>query len=161
MSAIISVDGMYRYYLHRLVVSGTGRACWIMLNPSTADAVYNDPTINRVIDFTRRFGCREVEVVNLYAYRTSKPTELWNAYKENFDIVGPENDTHIMQVISRSSLAICAWGAIPVNARKRAQSIIDTIRNVGKRPYVLKLNQDGSPQHPLFVPGHTLLRELK
>ena len=65
--------GNLRNALSRKTVS------FIMLNPSRADAQINDPTITRCINFARSWGYGRLEVVNLFAYRTSKPSLLKQA----------------------------------------------------------------------------------
>ncbi|MFO6262918.1 DUF1643 domain-containing protein [Pseudomonas aeruginosa] len=49
MSAIISECGQYRYLLTRPgdCLADKGTAVFLMLNPSTADAALDDPTIQR------------------------------------------------------------------------------------------------------------------
>ncbi|HHM8581358.1 DUF1643 domain-containing protein [Pseudomonas aeruginosa] len=49
MSAIISECGQYRYLLTRPgdCLADKGTAVFLMLNPSTADAALDDPTIRR------------------------------------------------------------------------------------------------------------------
>lgn len=48
-SAVISECGLYRYRLERHGLSGAGAVAWIMVNPSTADATTDDPTIKKVM----------------------------------------------------------------------------------------------------------------
>jgi hypothetical protein len=50
MSATIASDGLYRYSLS-IWSDRLPRIGFIMLNPSTADATKNDPTIRRCINF--------------------------------------------------------------------------------------------------------------
>ena len=60
----------------------------IMLNPSTADADQDDSTIRRLIGFAKRWGNGVLNVVNLYAYRSTDRGALINVS----DPVGPDND---------------------------------------------------------------------
>lgn len=155
MSAIISRCGRYRYFLRRDLnasLTNVGRtALWVMLNPSTADATDDDPTIRRCIGFTRAFDCDRLLVVNLYALRATDPRQLW----EVDDPVGPRNDTHIREAASAASLTICAWGA---GAKPdRVAQVLPLLRD----PRCLGTTADGSPRHPLYLPKTAQLERLE
>lgn len=146
-SAVLSQCGAYRYWLTRDWTSGGKRAVFIMLNPSTADAIQDDPTIRRCIDFAKRFGCDGLLVVNLYALRSTDPDALWN----HPDPVGPENDAHIQWALWAAEMSdapvIAAWGA---NARQ------DRVDEVLELPGMLAcqalgLTKAGQPRHPLYL----------
>lgn len=74
--ATFSEDRRYRYRLWRCWQYSGEKMLWIMLNPSTADALIDDATIRRCKSFARREGCGGIEVVNLYAYRATHPHGL-------------------------------------------------------------------------------------
>lgn len=67
------IRGDYRYLLTREWDSQGKIVTFIMLNPSRADALLNDPTITRCLNFARSWGYGRLEVVNLFAYRTPQP----------------------------------------------------------------------------------------
>lgn len=154
--ASMSSCGLYRYALWRdwsmggdLFSGKKGRrVCWIMLNPSTADAETDDPTIRRCIGFSKAWGYDGMLVVNLFAYRATKPADMLAAD----DPVGPENDK-IIQEAARSSLTalvVCAWGA---NAPEdRAAHALRLIREAGATPHALRLTKSDAPAHPLYLP---------
>lgn len=120
---------------------------FVMLNPSTADALVDDPTIRRCIGFARREGFTRLDVMNLYSYRATNPADLWLAA----DPVGPGND-YALQVKLTDSLqlgdpVIAAWG---VNARPdRVAHVLGMVDGVNWR--ALGLTKDGHPRHPLYV----------
>lgn len=153
MSAIISDCGMYRYRLGREwdTLTGAGTVMWVMLNPSTADAENNDPTIRRCIAFSKAWGYAGLMVGNLYAYRTPSPEALWDA-AENLDIVGADNNDHLCKMAEPSyvSLIVCAWGdhADP----KRASQVVSMLRGFGKT-VCLGQCKSGQPKHPLYLSG--------
>jgi hypothetical protein len=150
MSAILSVDQKYRYRLTRDIgMMGDGACCFVMLNPSTADATQDDPTIRRCIGYARTLGCSRLEVVNLFAYRSTSPEVL--SAMSMMHAIGPENDRHILDACNASRMIICAWG----NHGKlygRGKTVLALIRSQGKEPMSLKLNaKSGQPAHPLYL----------
>ena len=112
MGAVISACGKYRYTLTRVLqydepITPTGQITFVMLNPSTADATEDDPTIRRCIGFARGFKAEALNVVNLYALRATDPKELW---KVTDPVGGSSNDYWIKRILETSSVIICAWG---------------------------------------------------
>lgn len=99
----------YRYLLTREGLGGTGTCLFIMLNPSTADAMVDDATIRRCSGFAQRWGYARLEVANIYAYRSTDPRAL----RDLADPVGPENDQYIAEAVARADKVVCAWGAHP------------------------------------------------
>lgn len=144
-SAVISSCGKYRYILSRRWSTGPVLA-FIMLNPSTADGLADDATILKCIGFARRFGFGGIEVVNLFAYRATKPADMLAAA----DPVGAANDAHIEAVTLLANEFVCAWG---VNANKtdRPARVLSMLRRVGIQTKCLHVTQDGSPGHPLML----------
>ena len=140
-SADISPCGLYRYTLRRTWASGP-ECAFIMLNPSTADADNDDPTIRRCISFAKREGCGALLVVNLFAFRATDPAEMARAA----DPVGPDND-RVLDEALKTDFAIAAWGAHPMAQKKgkllAAQYYLDCL---GK-------TKSGAPRHPLYVKG--------
>lgn len=106
--AIISGDGLYRYELQREVNPfGEGNCLFIMLNPSTADAMRDDPTIRRCKTFADAWGHRRLIVANLFNYRATDPM----AMKKFYDPIGPDGDAAIMDAVYQCGTVVCAWGA--------------------------------------------------
>lgn len=150
-SADFDATGLYRYGLVRRWAPGP-IVLWIMINPSTANAVKLDPTLLRCLGFTMRWepsldagwpAYGAFEVANLYAFRSSNPDDLWKQH----DPIGPENDAKILAAVKRATLVICGWGndAQPDRERQIAQMLADN----GVQPYCLALCKNGSPSHPL------------
>ena len=145
--AVLSDDGLYRYQLWRTWDPvNPKRMLFVMLNPSTADAERDDPTIRRCIGFAKREGCGSLEVVNLYALRATKPAHLL----DHPDPEGPDNYHHWELALGRADIVVAAWGAsIP------RWLPISSAANRGWRHdwYCLGITKDGCPRHPLFVPA--------
>lgn len=148
------VDGEYRYQLRRQWADGP-RAVWIMLNPSTADDQEDDPTIRRVVSFSARWGFGQMEVVNLFALRVSRPLHL----AEYEDPVGPLNFMYLREAIMHHEMLIAAWGGSGDYARRyvQAQALSSLVNQQRKRLMCLGNTKTGDPRHPLYVKGDTRL----
>lgn len=107
-SAVRNAEGneVYRYELggdigDPLFVPDTVKIIlWIMLNPSTANAIKDDQTIGTIVRFSERWGYHRLMVGNLYAFRTKHPKIMWRAEKSGIDIVGPRNDECLLRMIA-------------------------------------------------------------
>lgn len=150
--------GVYRYSLGRIWTPGLEWALFIGLNPSTADAEKNDPTIRREIEFAKAWGLGGLVKVNLFAFRATDPKKLNG--KGSVDVVGPENDTTILKwaLDGRVSIVIAAWGAsIPKNRLDRAGAVERLVTETGRRDlHAIKLTAGGVPSHPLYLKGGQL-----
>jgi hypothetical protein len=159
--AQLSQDGVYRYQLGRRWtgsrwVQGQPFLTFVMLNPSTADAELDDPTIRRCMGFARRDGYGGIRVVNLYALRTTRPVHLW----EHPDPVGPRNNEAIRKALELAAWSetpvVCAWGA---NAKPdRVQWLIGEASECGAALHALHVTKSGVPGHPLYLPLTAELR---
>lgn len=151
-NAIISTDEKYRYWLSREWGSDADFALFVMLNPSTADAEIDDPTIRRCISFADSWDASGIVVVNLYAYRATSPKELWTVD----DPVGNTNNTWLLEMADRYKTVVCAWGA---NARgDRVRKFCELMRQVNADLWCLGTTKSGAPRHPLYVKGDTELQ---
>jgi hypothetical protein len=149
-SAGLSPCGRYRYWLRRAWLhGGDGRtACFVMLNPSTADAGADDPTVRRCLAFVRAWGCSALEVRNLFALRATDPGALLSAA----DPVGPEGDAQL--ALARDAApVVAAWGAGVPFGRDRAALVL----LAGTPLYCLGTTKGGQPRHPLYVRGDARL----
>lgn len=145
-SAVISEDGKYRYSLLR-VWGDEPRATFVMLNPSTADAELDDPTIRRCVGFAKAWGCGGIEVVNLFAYRATIPLALYGVA----DPVGPENDRYIVEATTphkRIKFVVCAWGVVDKPLVDGRANFVKQL--IGER-YALEFTAGGHPRHPLYL----------
>lgn len=151
-SAVISGDGRYRYELRRVWNSDRPTVGWIMLNPSTADADHDDPTIRRCVSFARAWGYGGIVVRNLFAYRATDPRAL----RFQTDPVGPANDEHLMGgAHGGDGITICAWGAHGTYRNRDLAVVALLCRDPDVRVHHLGLTKDGAPRHPLYVRGDT------
>ena len=142
----------HRFYLERQLTDRTNpgpmrACCFIMLNPSTADADHNDPTIRRCIGFAEREKCDVLRVVNLYSLRAVKPVDLLRAptrarYRK-------KNLEQCASAMRDSDLAICAWG---VHAEaERVAEFMAMARELPAKLECLGITKHGAPRHPLYL----------
>lgn len=143
-SAVLSDDGLYRYELTR-TWSSAPSVSFVMLNPSTADASLDDPTIRRCIGFARSWGHGGIRVVNLYALRSTDPKALWGAP----DPVGPDNDEYLRRAAVSGGPLIAAWGG-----HARADRVAAVLALPGLEALqALGVTKAGQPRHPLYLRG--------
>lgn len=150
--ASLSEDGLYRWSLHREWRKADERPRWVtfvMLNPSTADANIDDPTIVRCKGFAESLGCTGLAVVNLYAYRATSPKDLWKAP----DPVGRYNDTTLTMFLAMAREhdfpIVAAWGA---NAKPERVATVMAMPG-SERLTALHVTKAGAPGHPLYLPA--------
>lgn len=148
-AAIFSNNRHFRYVLMRRWADNPSFVNFVMLNPSTASATKNDPTIRRCIGFAKRLGHTGILVTNLMARRAPKPKQLrhWS------DVVGPKNDAYIRQAQAKSDLVIVAWGA---RGSQYPHRVDKTLQLLGfpffEVLYCLGRCKNTHPRHPLRLP---------
>ncbi len=149
-AAIISPCGTYRHRLTRRWSAGP--TCgFIMLNPSTADAEHDDPTLRRCIGFAKREGCGGLIVANLYQLRATDPREL----RRHPDPTGPAADDYLLLAAAETSGPLIAgWGA---KGGDRAGYVAAML---GRSLLCLGRTKDGHPIHPLYRPADAPLVPL-
>jgi hypothetical protein len=145
--ATLSPCGLYRYRLWRRWGDG-GSVNFVMLNPSTADATEDDPTIRRCVRFAESWGYGALDVTNLFAWRATRPTNLIRAAGPS----GPDNDAHIIAAAREASKVVAAWG-VGGSHLGRSASVRKILAGVGVRLHYLKMNGTGEPSHPLYLPA--------
>lgn len=154
-SAIISDNERYRYELTRdwsedeNIFPG-GNINFVMLNPSTADAMVDDPTIRKCIGFAKVNGYDSLKVVNLFAYRTSKPKILVNQFNVGLDVIGSDNDKYLVS-IPESEPVVAAWGA-SFYADTFIRVRISSVKRLFKQKLFCVRKTEDRPWHPLYVP---------
>ena len=147
-SADISNDKKDRFSLSRIWDSKKPKALYIMLNPSYADDELDDPTIRRLIFFSKKFKFGGFYVTNLFTQITPYPKELnmnKNLKKKNLKIIS--------ELIKKSDLIVYAWGNLvsePLQLRKLIES-----------PLCFGINKNGTPKHPLYLRSDTKLQDFR
>ncbi len=152
--AVFDRSRKYRYNLWREWDDARPRVAFVMLNPSRADASINDQTIATCIGFAKALGYGGMEVVNLFAYRSTDPANL----KLARDPVGKENDTYILKACSRADVTIAAWGNHG-SLRQRSMEVEQLLEN--RALLCFGITKLGHPRHPLYMKRSTELLEYK
>jgi hypothetical protein len=157
-NALVSTCGKFRYWLYRIWDESLPTLVFIMLNPSTADARENDQTVRKCMGFAQHHGYGGIVILNLYAFRARRPTDLKAAGYP----VGPDADMwinwfldsdHKLDGFGRSMTVVCAWGANAAHqshhARiKQVMSIVDDNLHT---THCLATGHNNVPRHPLML----------
>lgn len=146
--AAISDCGLYRLRLWRLWGDPDCLVNWIMLNPSTADATQDDPTIRRCVGFARAWGYGGIVVTNLFALRATDPKEIRRAE----DPIGAGNDLELIATGKASAIVVAAWGNHGAYLG-RAHQVCQLLEPDGVALHALATTQTGQPAHPLYQRG--------
>ena len=143
--AVFSKDRVYRYALGRTWAWGGDPTyvAFIGLNPSTADENIDDPTVRRCIGFAQLWGYGGLVVLNLFAYRSTDPAQLFMVD----DPIGCENDHYIKEYAAQSEIVVAAWGNMGKHLNRDME-----IRTLLPNLYHLGLTKIGCPRHPLYLP---------
>ena len=153
--AKFSIDQKYRYSLSRVWNPNLPKAVVIGLNPSTATAEQDDPTIRRCIEFSHREGCGSFMMLNIFAYRSTDPHGL-ELCKEP---IGEENDNYLISTCRDAKLIIAAWGSHGKFRNRGLKVRFLFEKNLpDKRLLCFGKNKDGEPVHPLYQPKDAKLQ---
>ena len=145
-SAVYSDCETYRYMLRRDWAGSGPHLIYILLNPSTASAEKNDPTIERCERRARAAGFAGFSVANIFAFRATYPRAL----RHSADPVGPENDAVLAGISAGGDRILCGWGAHGA-LFGRGGEIADMLRRQGRDLWHLGLTKAGHPRHPLYI----------
>ena len=144
--AVYSDCENYRYLLTRTWDPAGRKVLFVMLNPSTATEVQNDPTVERCERRARTLGFGSFRVTNIFAWRDTDPKKMRSAKEP----IGPENDTAISESCSWADQIIAAWGTHGAFL-DRGAAVEKLLRASGRPVYHLGLSKDGHPKHPLYI----------
>jgi len=144
--AVYSDCEAYRYLLTRVWNRAGRKALFVMLNPSTATEIQNDPTVERCERRARALGFGAFRVTNIFAYRATDPKVMRAAP----DPVGPDNDAAIVESATWADQIICAWGSHG-EFLSRGPAVEALLRGTGRPLSTLGLTKAGHPRHPLYI----------
>lgn len=136
----------YRYVLTRVWDAAGSKVAFVMLNPSTATEVQNDPTVERCERRARALGFGAFAVVNIFAYRATDPRVM----RAQGDPVGAGNDAAILAAVDWADSVVCAWGSHGAHLGRGA-AVASLLRSTGRPLMQLGLTKGGQPKHPLYI----------
>lgn len=140
------IEGEYRYLLWRSWRPAEPHALFVMLNPSTADATEDDPTIRRCVAFARDWGHGGLVVANLFSLRATDPREL----RGHIDPIGPRTDETLRRAAKTAGVVVAAWGC-GGHLLHRNLAVARLLRGIAPLHH-LRLTKHGDPSHPLYLP---------
>jgi hypothetical protein len=164
--ADLSADGVYRYRLWRVWDATRRGVTWIMLNPSTADAHTDDPTVVRCMTYAQDWGYGRIDILNLFALRARDPRQLW-AHEPDY-AVGPQTDEYLLRHLAErgpmlthtnnnlpqphADILVCAWGANG-SRTNRTRHVLRMLHEAGVFTHRVgeSTTKEGQPPHPLFL----------
>ncbi|KIC49958.1 DUF1643 domain-containing protein [Tateyamaria sp. ANG-S1] len=146
-TAIYSDCERYRYSLTRIWDDSGRRVNFVMLNPSTATEVQNDPTVERCERRARTLGYGSFAVTNIFAWRDTDP----RAMRAAADPIGPDNDTAITERATWAHDVIAAWGTHGEHM-DRGTAVATLLHDTQRPLFHLGLSKAGHPKHPLYLP---------
>lgn len=145
-TAVYSDCETYRYSLTRVWDENAARVMFVMLNPSKATEIQNDPTIERCERRARALGFGGFQATNIFAIRATDPRVMRAAT----DPEGPDNQDAIVAGMDWADMVICAWGTHGEH-RGQGPKIETLLRSHGKSLHHLGLSKHGHPKHPLYI----------
>ncbi|APE44814.1 hypothetical protein BOO69_16470 [Sulfitobacter alexandrii] len=146
-TAVYSDCEGYRYSLTRTWDASARKVMFVMLNPSTATEVQNDPTVERCERRARHLGYGGFRVTNIFAWRATDPRDMRAAA----DPVGPENDATLAAGCLWADHVIAAWGVHGAHMG-RGPLVAARLMASGRPLFHLGLSKEGHPRHPLYLP---------
>jgi len=144
--AVYSDCEQYRYSLTRTWDSDADRVLFVMLNPSTATELQNDPTVERCERRARALGYGAFQVCNIFAYRATDPRDM----RAQDDPTGPANDAAILKAAKWANDIVCAWGTHGEHLN-RGPEVAKLLRRKKLPLTHLGLSKAGHPKHPLYI----------
>jgi hypothetical protein len=150
--ASFSACGRWRWWLTRVWDDALPIAALIGMNPSTATATENDPTVNKEINFVRSWGFGGLLKLNAYAFKATDPNDLYYARMAGVDVVGEKNTAgHMLDLLREFNVrrTVACWGRLRTD---RGWILKTCLSAYGVQLDCFKKNADGSPAHPLYLP---------
>ena len=147
-NATLSNDKKHRYKLSRHWDLNKPQILYIMLNPSIGNESIDDPTIRRLLSFTRKFDCGGFFVGNLFTYITPNPKTLDTSIG-----LTNKNLNVLTNLVSKADEVVYAWG----NSIEEPNELKKLISN----PMCFGKNLNGTPKHPLYLPSNSKLLNFR
>lgn len=143
-------EPLYRYFLSIVWDERLPVLVALMLNPSKADHLKNDPTVARICERARRLGFGAVIILNAFAWRETDRLEMLKAAEP----VGELNDCYILETLLQAKAkgwtVLVGWGN-EGGHRGRSARMARLLRQAEVQAVCLKMCENGEPGHPLYI----------
>lgn len=136
----------YRHWLSRTWDAARPYANFLMLNPSTATHLDDDPTVFRTMNYAFDWGYGGVWVTNIFDFRETDPEKM----KAHPAPCSDANDTWIVSVARNAGIVVCAWGT-DGEFLGRGAHVTELLRENGITAHCLKKTKTNQPNHPLYL----------
>ena len=147
-NARFSNDKKHRYKLSRHWDLNKPQILYIMLNPSIGNESIDDPTIRRLLSFTKKFDYGGFFVGNLFTYITPNPKTLDTSIG-----LTNKNLNVLTNLVSKADEVVYAWG----NSIEEPNELKKLISN----PMCFGKNLNGTPKHPLYLPSNSKILKFR
>ena len=156
--AKLDATGKYRYLLERAWSwdKAFPSIAFIGLNPSTADADVDDPTIRKCVTLSKNLGFGSLYMLNLFAFRATKPEDMFAAD----DPIGKWNDEWIRIVTKECEKVIVCWGNYGAT-NQRDLEVLRLLEENNTEYYAFGINKNGTPKHPLYLKNDSVFLKVK
>lgn len=148
--AIFDEDKLYRFFLSIIWDQRLPMLVALMLNPSTADHLKNDPTVERICRRAAVMRLGGAIILNAFAWRETDRLKML----EVDDPVGELNDRFITDTLLQAKACgwkvLAGWGNEGAH-RGRSARIARMLRESGVQAFCVHLCANGEPGHPLYV----------
>jgi hypothetical protein len=144
----------YRYTLGRVWEVSKPGLVFVGLNPSTADAHAEDPTIRKLVGYAKRWGLGGLTMLNLFGYRSTDPDKL---PRLTVSAAGPLNDaalTATFQLARKDGDTLALGWGVHGGTRDRldrSARIVERAHVLHGSPMCFGLTKGGQPKHPLYL----------
>ena len=143
----------YRFQLWRLWDDQLPIIMFLMLNPSSADAHHDDPTIRRCANFTKNWGYGGFYIGNLYPLISTKPKLLLQSLSTSH----LENKSNLNEMSKKCTRIVCAWGNFQIV--KKLGIPDDFFFDVKDKLYYISMSKNKIPKHPLYLKSNLKLKK--
>ncbi len=159
IEAVFSDDMKYRYRLSIPFINEQSRTktlAVILKNPSSADAIKADKTVQNVekVVYKAFADVGQIEVLNLFALRGTYPKDVMEAYLDGIDIIGEENNNAFSQALMQSDYIVIAWGgASPIRSSVYDLRVDTALRMIHTRTShkIYRKKEKGSEKYPFHA----------
>lgn len=124
---------------------------FVGLNPSTANQMEDDPTIESVKRISRFNGFGGFYMMNCFPFITTDPDYLKMGFSKYHE---DQNMVYLIQTGQLVKDIVFAWGNFK---EPKAYGMDRALEELFPNAKCITKNKNGSPAHPLFKKGNTAL----